>query len=170
MFFCIFALLNLNPKNAPEMDKISVNVSDSVYGRSCVAGNSLHTTSLQNGVQVLEGAQESKKGRNQGMIPTFFCALSRHNYRSVTMGTLAHTTLPKSPLYKGVAHSNDCHNDSVMPTKIPMWNHLHNTISSVPNRGAMFSSFVSNFVYGKKSPFVYTNSLVNIFNSINYNH
>ncbi len=39
------------------MDKIFVNVTDSVYGRSCNAGNSLHTTSLHNGVVFLEGAQ-----------------------------------------------------------------------------------------------------------------
>ena len=50
------------------MDKISVNVTDSVYGRSCVAGNSLHTTSLQNGVVFLEGAQVTKNGRNQVKI------------------------------------------------------------------------------------------------------
>lgn len=58
-------------KKRPEMDKISVNVSDSVYGRSCIAGNSLHTTSLHNGVVFLEGAQKNQTLTKQ-FVSVFF--------------------------------------------------------------------------------------------------
>lgn len=151
------------------MDKISVNVTDSVYGRSCNAGNSLHTISLHNGVVFLEGAQETKNGRNQIVIPTIFYARHRHYRLSAITGKATPANPPKSPLCKRVAHSNDCRNDSVMPAKIRIWNPRYSTIATVRNRGAMFSSFVILFVYDKKVPFSYTNRLVNVFNSIKYN-
>ncbi len=151
------------------MDKISVNVTDFVYGSKCNACNSVYAISLSNRVVFLEGAQETKKGRNQGMIPTFFYARHRHYRLLATTGNATPANPPKSPLCKGVAHSNDCRNDSVMPAKIRIWNPLHSTIATVRNTGAMFSSFVFLFVYDKKKPFSYTNHLVIIFNSIKYN-
>ncbi len=151
------------------MDKISVNVTDFVYGSKCNACNSVYAISLSNRVVFLEGAQETKNGRNQGMIPTFFCVRPDHYLLSATTGKSPHTNLSKSPLCKGVAHSKDCRNDSAEPAEIRIWNPHHSTIATVRNRGAMFSSFVFLFVYDKKVPFSYTNHLVIIFNSIKYN-
>ena len=119
------------------MDKISVNVSDSVYGRSCIAGNSLHTTSLHNGVVFLEGAQVTKKGRNQAKIPTFFYALSRPCLLSVTTGVAPHTIPSKSTLGQSVACSYDCRIDRVLPAQIGTWEHPHNPIAALVNRGAI---------------------------------
>lgn len=124
-------------RNAPEVVKISMNVTDFVYEGSCDTCNSLYATSLYNRVVVLEGAQETKKSRNQSMIPTFFYARHRHYRLSATTGKSPHTNLSKSHLYKGVAHSEDCCNDSAMPAKMRTWDHHLNTIVTVMNRGAM---------------------------------
>lgn len=141
------------------MDKISVNVSDSVYGRSCIAGNSLHTTSLHNGVVFLEGAQVTKNGRNQMMIPTFFYARPRHYHLSVATGIATHTNPPKSPIGQAFAHSDDCRYDRLFPANTSTWEHPHSTSVTVMNKEAIFSSFVSNFVYEGLSPFSYTKTL-----------
>lgn len=151
------------------MCKNSVNVTDFVYGSKRNACNFLHTISLQNGVVFLEGAQETKIGRNQSMVPTFFYACPDRHHLSFNAGIVTPADLSKSTLYKGVARSNDCRNDSAVPAEISTWTPLHSTIATVKNRGAMFSSFVSVFVYGKIVLFSYTNRLVNNFNSIKYN-
>ena len=54
------------------MDKISVNVTDSVYGSKCNACNSVYAISLSNRVVFLEGAQETKKRQNRNPILPFF--------------------------------------------------------------------------------------------------
>ena len=53
------------------MDKISVNVTDSVYGSKHNACNSLHNTSLHNGVVFLEGAQR-KSSTYKAICECFF--------------------------------------------------------------------------------------------------
>ena len=133
----MFAAEKMKLRNAPEVVKISMNVTDFVYEGSCDTCNSLYATSLYNRVVVLEGAQETKKSRNQGMIPTFFYARHRHYRLSATTGKSPHTNLSKSHLYKGVARSNDCRNDSAVPAEISTWTPLHSTIATVKNRGAM---------------------------------
>ena len=119
------------------MDKISVNVSDSVYGSKHEACNYLHTISLHNGVVFLEGAQVTKKGRNQVKIPTFFYAPSRPYLLSVTTGVAPHTIPSKSPLGQSVACSCDCRIDRVLPAQIGTWEHPHNPIAALVNKGAM---------------------------------
>ena len=119
------------------MDKISVNVTDSVYGSKHNACNSLHTISLHNGVVFLEGAQVTKNGRNQVKIPTFFYAPSRPYHLSVTTGTAPHVFPSKSTLGQLLAHSYDCRYDRVFPAQIGTWRHPHNAIAAVVNRGAM---------------------------------
>ena len=151
------------------MDKISLNVTDSVYGSKHNACNSLHTISLHNGVVFLEGAQVTKNGRNQVMIPTFFYARRRPYLLSVTTCKAPYTILPKSPLGQAVAHYDDYCIDRVSPAQISTWEHPHNAIVTLVNRDAIFSSFVFVFVYGKTVFLSYTNCLVNIFNSTNYN-
>ena len=116
------------------MDKISLNVTDSVYGSKHNACNSLHTISLHNGVVFLEGAQVTKKGRNQMMIPTFFYARPRHYHLSVATGIATHTNPPKSPIGQAFAHSDDCRYDRLFPANTSTWEHPHSTSVTVMNK------------------------------------
>ena len=119
------------------MDKISVNVTDSVYGSKCNACNSVYAISLSNRVVFLEGAQEAKKGQNRNPILPFFCARPRHYRIFSTTGKSPYEEYSQFSLYEDITHSYDCRKDSVLHPKIPTLNRILNAIMTYVNKGAM---------------------------------
>ncbi len=119
------------------MVKISANVSDFVYGRSCAASNLLHNAMLHNRVVFLEGAQEAKKGQNRNPILPFFCARPRHYRIFSTTGKSPYEEYSQFSLYEDITHSYDCRKDSVLHPKIPTLNRILNAIMTYVNKGAM---------------------------------
>ena len=118
------------------MDKISVNVTDSVYGSKHNACNSLHNTSLHNGVVFLEGAQNESTEFQR--VRCFFYLIIQNTTRFPLL-----VLLLKDPLRvvaQTLVNTNSLFFCLLLDTLIPRWSSL-DPIHNVPN-----SFFLVDFV------------------------